>query len=187
MARARPYEPGDRVKVLVPKLVERVGYNLRWDMIVDEVRKSPNTLEAYYATMGLDMPEIEGFHDTQFAQKQADMIPFYFVQACAKMEVERRGFGGPERKLHYYGPKDPKEIGWQPWINEGQIMTVRSKRTVITGKRIPGFTSYSGEYGDEKEWVCAYLENRKSHVLLTTDEGEIEACNVELVWKAGTA
>lgn len=158
------YQVGDRVKILEPKWVDRVGYNLHYQDLIDEARDDPKTAEAYRILMG----EPHGLWLSK------DKIPYYFVITVAKLMVEQRNFGGPERKIHYRPGNS---------IYRGAVLEVTRKRVVTTGVRCPG---YIAGYGEDQEWISASLEDRKTHVLLLTEAGEIEACNVERVWKAGT-
>lgn len=157
------YRPGDKVRVLRDRFIERVGYPLIYGMFMEEVENDPKVAEALkvlgYPTGGLLGGKID--------------MPHYFKIAVAKMRVEQKGFGGRERKIIY-----EKEGGFarQP----GQVLTVYSKRVAKTGTWFPatrGYQTYDYEYDD----APGGLDDCKTHVLLLTESGEIEACDVEFV------
>lgn len=161
--KTRPIRVGDKVRVLRDRFIKRIGYPLVWYDLMDEVEADPRTAEALrvlgFAVGGLD-----------FAKPS---MPREFVTAVAKMRVEERGFGGGERQIFY------EEPGGHAWRREGSVWAVRAKRTAMTGTYYPPRSgrSYDGEPWDEP----GGLENRKTHIILTTVAGEIEACDVELV------
>lgn len=148
------FHVGQRVRVLRPRWIARIGYPLIWSDLMDEVENSPNTLASYQKMTGAVVRK----------------TPYFWRIACAKALVEARGFGGNERKIIY----DP---GVYP---AGEICTVTSRRLAKTGLRYPsrGGVDYSGEYWEEP----GGLENCKTHIILTLDGWRsIEACDVEFV------
>lgn len=149
--------PGDKVRVLRDRFIERIGYSLVWWMFEDEVESDPRTADALRAL---------GWQGN---------IPRSFVIAVAKMRVEERGFGGNERKIFYH-----ETGGYGRW--PGCVLEVYSKRIAKTGTRFPpsGGIGSDGEYWD----YPGGLENCRTHIILNTDAGEIEACDVELVTRA---
>lgn len=163
MSKPHIYRPGDHVQIVNPRWVKRVGYPLRWDDLIDT-------------------PEIEAL-----AQKMTGMgkPPRYFLQAVAKLEVERRGFGGNERAILYRPVRtaanllDFDTVPAHGWV--GRVALVEGKRVAYTGTRIPQRSGrdYDGEYWEDP----GGLENRKAHVILRTSYGDIEACDVKLVKK----
>lgn len=167
MSRPHVYRPGDQVQIVNPRWINRVGYALRWDDLID----TPEVEKLAQEMTGMDKP------------------PRYFMQAVAKLEVERRGFGGNERAILYLPVCAPgeKSIGWRldvpahGWV--GHVAIVEGKRIVHTGTRSPetAGTDYDGEYWNEP----GGLENRKTHIILRTTFGEIEACDVKLIKKGG--
>lgn len=160
------YKPGDKVRVLRDRFIERVGYPLIYGMFMEEVENDPRVAEALkaleYPTGGLPGGKIN--------------IPHYFQIAVAKMRVEQKGFGGNERKIIY----EPEGgFARQP----GQVLTVYSKRVAKTGVRFPSRSWYDS-YGGGYDYEQGGLDDCKTHVLLMTDSGEIEACDVEFVRRA---
>lgn len=165
MSKPHVYRPGDQVQIVNPRWIKRVGYALRWDDLIDT-------------------PEVE-----KLAQEMTGMgkPPRYFMQAVAKLEVERRGFGGDERAILYLPVRttanllDYNTVPAHGWV--GRVAIVEGKRIVHTGTRFPetAGTDYDGEYWNEP----GGLENRKAHIILRTTFGEIEACDVKLIKKGG--
>ncbi len=174
---------GDRVRVLRSRFIKRVGYPLVWYEIMDEVQDDEKVWKAYCLLEGLSS---EGEEKAGlFTIKQLrDRMPHYFVQACAKLEVARRGFGGDERTIHYLPPPTDELHSWESCPNyDGGVFTVIKKRLAKTGKRFAssGGVCSDGEYWDEP----GGLDDCKTHVLLTLSTGyEIERCDVELVKEA---
>jgi len=168
MSKPHIYRPGDQVRVVVPRWIKRVGYPLRWDDLIDT-------------------PEIEAL-----AQKMTgmDTPPRYFLQAVAKLEVERRKFGGNERSIIYYPLSDGSRealLAYPYYPKHGhvdRVVLVEGKRVAHTGTRFPerGGVYYTQDGPDD--WhEPGGLENRKTHIILRTTYGEIEACDVRLVKK----
>lgn len=166
MSKPHVYHPGDRVRIINPRFIKRVGYPLRWDDLIDtvEVEQRARTMlgaAGHYAE-----------------------APRYFLQAVAKLLVEERGFGGNERQIIYHDPDSFEHHCLSPlesWI--GHTTDVRSKRVAHTGTRIPERSGTSWTADGRDDWhEPGGLENRKTHILLTLSMGEeIEACDVELV------
>lgn len=174
---------GDSVRVLRSRFIKRVGYPLVWTDIMDDVERDDRTWNAYRLLEGesLDAEDQPGLF---LARLVRDKMPRYFIQACAKLEVERRGFDGNERTIHYLPPPSDKLHSWETCPNyDGSVLTVIRKRVAKTGVRFSpcGGLDSQGEYWDEP----GGLDDCKTHVLLTLGCGhEIEQCDVELVRRA---
>lgn len=174
---------GDTVRIVNSLAVRRVGYPLVWYDLLEEVEADPRTRAAYETLTGHDSVIEKREHFPILKVKEGSM-PSYFLQACAKLRVEQRNFGGKERTLHYF-----------PWTPEGQIwsggaapnmtgfvFSVSSKRVVKTGTRRPEIAGTTRSYDGPEDWVePGGLDDMKTHVLLTLEGWEIEECNVELV------
>lgn len=177
---------GDSVRVLRSRFIKRVGYPLVWYDIMDEVQEDEKAWKAYCLLQGLSS-EAEEKAGLFTVRHLRDSMPRYFIQACAKLEVERRGFGGNERTIHYLPPPTDELHSWETCPNyDGCVLTVIKKRLAKTGKRFPprGGVCSDGEYWDEP----GGLDDCKTHVLLTLACGyEIEQCDVELVRRANAA
>lgn len=152
--RKHVYKVGDKVRVVTPKFVERVGYALRAGDLVDEFEAHPK-IGAALALLGIPTGE---------------RVRREFINGCCRAAVEARGFGGKERSIYHYD----RVVGYA-----GYVTQVYSKRTVRTGTYYPPSSGQDWDGGYYHE--PGGLENAKSHVLLSTDAGEIEACNVEPV------
>jgi hypothetical protein len=149
---------GDRVRILEPKFVGRVGYPLIYGMLMDEVENDPKVIEA------LSILDVRGGQN----------VPHYLHIAIAKLRVEQRNFGGRERTIHYEADGVFQEYA------RGAVCEVTGRRVVKTGTYYPASRGgSSSDYDWEPE--PGGLADCKTHVLLRTSFGEIEACNVELV------
>lgn len=170
------YRPGDQVEIVNPRWIKRVGYAMHWQDLIDQVEQVPGYVQAVQA-LGLE---------------PSGHVPFYLRQAIAKVHVERNNFGGNERTIHYY-PLDDGSTGLAALIGSGtvpehgyvgRVALVEGKRIANTGTRYP---SSSGKDQDTPNGPGEYwyepggLHNRKSHLILRTTYGEIEACDVRLV------
>lgn len=176
------YRPGDRVRIVNPKFVRRVGYPLVWHEVTDEqLYGHPAIMQALRA-LGLA-------RRVPFGRTAAvcDDIPRHLQIAFAKEYVLQHKFGGPERTLHYHDPDAPRAFG-DPrggnyplnWDCGGA--EVLRKRVVKTGTYFPPYVPGAWA-GPDAEGDPGGLENIKTHVLLDLGSGyEIEACNVE-PWK----
>lgn len=166
MSKPHVYRPGDRVRVVNPRWIRRVGYPIVWTEIEQEVRDMRRTQEAWATFIGMPLT----FTCTLTVSDE-------FARACAMHVVEERGFGGNTRSIYYEDPIDDQQLGLRDAYygfarNRGQVLEVYSKRIVHTGIRVPA-------WGDGDDYVDGYLDERKTHVLLRTAAGEIEACDVE--------
>lgn len=162
--------PGDKVRVLRDRFIERVGYPLVWWMLEEEVENDPRVHEALRV---LEIPGFTAADNANFPSAIADAakVPRAFLIAVAKMRVEERGFGGRERQIFY-----EKQGGFGRW--PGCVLEVYSKRIAKTGSYYPPGRGYSTmSYDADPE--PGGLENCKTHIILMTASGEIEACDVE--------
>src|SRR5262245_34770430 len=78
------YREGDRVRIVVPEFVERVGYPLSWPMLLDEMKKDPRVVQCL---------SILGLPSKGAAYRD-------FISGVCRAECRKRGFGGKERTLH---------------------------------------------------------------------------------------
>jgi len=180
MTKARPFKQGDRVRILRPRLIRRVGYPLHYK----ELRTEAQTL-----LMATDMTSL-GFRDMRLTP-----IPLPLIEGLAKALVLHRGYGGNERSIHYYpiGEPIPDNQLWSIGLGDddsfdpqprpdptGKIARVQLTYVRHTGTRVPGYSSRDWESG-HVEWEQGYLADRKTHIILQTDYGDIESCDVELI------
>jgi hypothetical protein len=184
---------GDTVRIVNPRWVKRVGYPLVWTDLVDEVQADPRTREALvvlgiYAQQQAAAPPTKLVFDTTDTEEHDRE----FVRAVAMLRVRQRGFGGDVRAIHYCPVADDAhdpllllssdQVPHHGYV--GREMEVVGKRTAKTGTRFPG---YGCGYGEDYEYEPGGLDDCKTHVLLKTWAGEIEACDVELVRAAKAA
>lgn len=167
------YRVGDVVRVVEPRFVERVGYPLVWPMLMPEFEaKLDQARDMMSALITGSIPENAGFAFDKRRTSEADATDRDFLRGVCMAAVRMRGFGGGARSIHYH------DAGMFEH-SRGTTTTVHRKRAVKTGTRFAGRSSYSyeGEYDHEN----GGLSDERTHVLLYTDWGEIEACDVELV------
>lgn len=181
MAKKHVYRVGDHVRIINPRIVKRVGYNLVWTDLVEEVENDPHVHEAYKILTGMppkkrikpkDHPSELSF--LEFGYK----LPSEFVRAVARMRVEERGFGGRERKIFF------KDISNHLYRPIDQRTEIYGKRVAKTGLYYPPWSHYD-EYTGEHDAEPGGLEDMKTHVILSTMWGEILAEDVE-PWKPKT-
>lgn len=160
MSKKHVYRPFDKVRILRPRWVHRVGYAIIWTDLMQEVEADPRT-HAALAALGVVNPSDE------------------LLQGIAKHRVIERKFGGNARTIHYRKVSKVND-GLEALLDDdvpahgyvGQVATVFSKRVVKTGIRSP-----ARGYGED--WEPGYLGDESTHVLLRTSFGEIEVCDVE--------
>lgn len=157
MARKHVYRVGDRIRIVNPQFVERVGYPTVWTSYFETYKTHPKLIEAM-ALLGLDNPGGRAMRE--------------FAEGAARAANRLAGFGGRERTIHYF-----KYDGMD---YAGEITAVLAKRVVRTGVYYPpsGGKIWT-DYGYEYDYQDGGLDDAKSHVLLCTRYGEIEATNVE--------
>lgn len=184
------YRPGDRVEIINPKWIKRIGYPLIWTDLIDEVINDPRSEAAWYALKGYS-PDFSSkrIENHTLGISKATNLPFEFIRAVAMERVRERSFGGNERAIIYETDKEltkffpfPCDITdtncpmHQYWYKPEVV----SKRIAKTGTRVPA-RSYDNYYG-EYDYEPGYLANEKTHVILKLSTGfEIEECNVKPV------
>lgn len=156
MAKSRPFKIGDRVRVIEDRWIDRVGYALMPSMLYPEVETDERTAKAW---------ELLGF---------APPILQNFIAVIAYARCRQRSFGGDRRQIFYLK---------HDWSHApvGRCCTVLRKSIAKTGIYYAGYSGRSGEYGEEYEYEPGGLDEPKTHILLHTDFGIIEACDVELL------
>jgi len=152
-------KPGDKVRVVRSRFIKRVGYPLVFTDLRAEFDEHPKLEEA------LRLLGVMGENSRCVGHAKRDA-----VEGLAKAAVRFRGWGGRERRIHYLeGSGD----------YTGREAEVMSKRVRQTGDYFPPWSgqTYEGEY----DYEPGGLSNMKAHVILTTDLGDIEACDVEVI------
>jgi len=153
---------GDKIRVIIPETVSRIGYNLSLTDVYDEIGKHDSRIQSFL--LDVDAP--------WYDNKVMGVVEEGIRKALAYGILSKRNFGGPERKIHVN--KDNEFLG--------RIAKVMNKKIVRTGKY------NKGSYGNEgDDFTPAYLSNIKSHVLLLVSFIDknygsvwIEAKNIEL-------
>jgi len=171
------YRPGDIVRVVNSRFIERVGYPLVFTELRAEFDNHPQFFEAM-RLLGVIAPDAQ----TMGWRAKRDA-----VEGLAKAAVRARGWGGKERRIHYKGTRahaaddfdlDFTSTGAQTDC-AGLETEVYAKKVRMTGDYYPPWSgqTYEGEYDFEP----GGLSNARAHVILSTGLGDIEACDVELV------
>lgn len=168
------WRPGDKLRVVNPKWVKRVGYPLVWYDLMDEVKADLKVGQAWGVLTGTVLQHAAGYLEAM-RLGPTEGVPHYFLVAAAKALVEQRGFGGNERQIIY----DDSDHG------AGFVLQVLSKRVVKTGTRVPAISGVADTYDGPEYWEePGGLADMKTHILLLTGCGEIEAANVERIDKS---
>lgn len=186
---------GDIIRIVTSKIVKRVGYPLVWTDLVEEVEKDPRTEAAWNLLkrpqhlpepVKLDSAED---HKLSFLAIDKPKLPFDFIAAIAKERVREMGFGGRERQLIY---KETRAASFSIHADSDKMPDLTGREVIVTGKRIaktgkyyPPTSGTTGSYWDPEDYCePGGLEDCKTHILLDTCYGLIEAVNVELVKRA---
>jgi hypothetical protein len=172
IAKQTIYHVGDKVRIVEPLQVVRVGYPLT-------MTDASNAAEEEYADKILPfMRDLGLIQNDHFGGMNFDGRLYNdLLNALASHWIRSKGFGGKERKI--YTEVNERLRGTSGW-------TVLSKRHVKTGTYCSG--GYSGGYDGEPDYDPPYLSNEQTHTLLTIEPPdwklsltaiEIEAVNVE--------
>ncbi len=172
IAKKNVYRIGDRVRIIEPRFVERVGYPLVWPMLMDEFKAKLSQCRDAMRFLIDGVPSEEALKFSLRACDEADAADKEFLKGLCMAAVRMRGFGGNERALHYYADGPYEHM-------RNCELTVTAKRVCKTGTRFAGHSSYS--YEGEYDYENGGLSDEKTHTLLTVEYMEIEAANVELV------
>lgn len=171
------YRKGDRVRILSPFVVDRVGYP---KSVYDYYKEEDKDGSLYLAQLLLEGVDPK----TAFERWQsAGLFGYGKVNGkvrhlAAYLSAKADGFGGRERSIHY------KLMGW--W--EGAAFSnsdicleldpssfvpyeseVIGKRVIKTGTYYPPYVPTS--YWPEDDYEPGGLEDVKTHVIITTTEG----------------
>lgn len=156
MSRRKYANPGERVRVVTPKLFIRCGYTLTSDIIMDtrekEVTKAVN---AAHAAM---VQEIQGESVTTMLSIRTSpvvidqRVRFLLNSAVCSMILENEQWGGKEKKIFEYDASG---------LQDSEVI-VTKKYIVKTGfyhHASGGYCGYSGEW----DYEPAYLDDAKVH------------------------
>lgn len=171
------YHVGDKVRILKPQFVRRVGYPLVWYEVEDAQLYRDVRIGAALAALGLRCAE-----KGALLEGAMDDIPRHLQRAFAMEWVAQNRFGGNERTIHYHPAGDGTSAYGMPLNWTCGPTEVLRKRVVKTGTRFAPYVPGAWA-GPDAESEPGGLADCKTHVLLDLGMGyEIEARNVE-PWK----
>jgi hypothetical protein len=163
------YHVGDKVRVVEPLQVIRVGYPLTKEDALRAVEEEYAQKVADFIVSVTGQPIGLTNTDPRLCADLMDALASYWIRS--------KGFGGKERKIYTeVNERLRNTSGW----------TVISKRHVKTGTYCAG--GYSGGYDGEPDYDPPHLSGEQTHTLLTIEPRdwklsltaiEIEAVNVE--------
>lgn len=170
--------PGDKIRIIVPKLFLRCGYPLNPEKILTERESQVEALVAK-AWQAMRYPErTQRSNDLKglgFLVEYCDEIPYrvkhHLTSAVVSMILNCEGFGGRERQVF--------EQEESPWFKD-KVVTVVKKRIVKTGTYFSGNGEDPAYLSDEKVH-CVYQFETYEPVNIFYDRLEILAQNVERV------
>jgi hypothetical protein len=160
---------GDKVRIVEPLQIVRVGYPLTKEDALKAVEKEYAQQVSDFIVSVIGKPIELTDTDPRLCADLFDALASYWIRS--------KGFGGKERKI--YTEANERFRGTSGW-------TVISKRHVKTGTYCSG--GYSGGYDGEPDYDPPYLSNEQTHTLLIIEPPnwklsltaiEIEAVNVE--------
>lgn len=140
---------GDRVKVINPEFVVRVGYPLSFSAAKEWVR----------ANCSQDFERLVAFDGgvTELSDPWSGREEQRILSALAKLYQRHMGYGGRERTIH------TRRIDEEA----GRTYAVTDRRVVKTGDYFPPSCYHEHTYdGIEYEYYPGGLDNEKTHVLL---------------------
>jgi len=182
---------GDRVKIINPEIVIRVGYPMSFDEACEAVDKlyrneiieflnktiyQQEDVPLYKLTLASYINENE-YVKSQTYKK--------VVKAIAYEHMQQKGFGGREKKIF-------TEVRQDLLGKIAKVEKIFIRKTGIYFAPSGGYDSYSGEY----DWEPGGLDKMKTHKILELDHWlsngvigsgweahyvKIESCNVEKI------
>lgn len=193
------YRIGDKIRILRPRVVERVGYPKEvFDYLPDESNREVLIAERLLRGISLEeavrQVDLELDIRSRWGKRSSKIGTVHpkVAWAAAYLRAKEDGFGGRERSIHF------GKLYWWKGARYSSIVSddntpvldpasfspfetvVRSKRIVKTGMYYPpssDYDSYSGEY----DYYSGGLENQKTHVIIRTHEGEFHTDDIEPV------
>lgn len=152
---------GDKVKIITPNMFIRCGYPFSLDDARKEIDdKHRDKINEFLHSFGFGKPLILFEKEIRSVDNKGlpedDPVYRKVRDAIAYELVRSRKFGGRERSIH---TRYEKEC-------EGKIFKVEYINYVHTGTYHDGYFSRGGYY-DPPEYDPPYLENEKTHKILT--------------------
>ena len=173
MSRKEVFRVGDRIKIVNPEIVVRVGYPLAFKdarKIVQELYGKK--VDLFLADIGFRQMFETNFGIMKMEADGTGTTEDKILNALAYEYLRKEKFGGNERKI--YRTLEEHLAGCET--------IVLHKRVVKTGFYFPPSCGYIGYYEPEWEYEPGGLSKEQTHVLLTIGFGvndcEIETCNV---------
>lgn len=150
---------GDKVKIINPRIIDRVGYPTSVeDIIRNEFTKEDADKVDELITHLSGLKPLNPYDKTWYYTKREYLFN-YIIRECAYIRLKRKGFGGNERSIHY------KEIADELIHLE---FVVVDKKLHKTGKRIAGSPAYfNGSYDMDAEGPT--FKEEATHIILTVE------------------
>lgn len=149
------FKIGDKVKIINPERIVRVGYPLSREMVKKTITSDELDTVAKLLGYSNNINLIHG--SNQRILNAADKI----LDNIAYVRLVKQGFGGKERKLYTELLTEYKD----------KIGIIEAKKVVRTGNYYPawsGHDSYTGEY----DYEPGGLDNAKCHLILGLSFGD---------------
>jgi hypothetical protein len=147
---------GDRVKIVVPEVVVRVGYPLtKADMMKKQTPEQLQAIRDMFKAFNVRL-KMENISALGLGEADRDMEKLYekIRYAMAGEMLAQAGWGGKQRRIHTRTLTPIK----------GLLATVDARRVVKTGDHYPAYSSYDSWNGDY-DYEPGGLSNEKTHVL----------------------
>lgn len=188
--RKHVYRIGDKIRVLVPRVVERVGYPKSVVDYYPEVSKELCIAEGLLSGLSLDAA-VNNAEGLMLFSNRLSIVSSRVISLAGYLRAKRDGFGGKIRSIHFarltYWPgcqmawhEDPPGYGGNIDKFVPFETVVLNKHVVKTGEYFPpysGYDSYTGEY----DYEAGGLADQKTHVILVTEYGRFVSTDVEPV------
>lgn len=181
---------GHKVRILVPKFLERVGYDIAYadvkkEMFDSSSKLKDSKLQELIDTFSKDIDEYQN------GKKQTSKISWLNFDVCSYDEAFKKKVKGlVVNEITYNkvaermaaGDQVRKKYEVEKEEMKGVTFEVTKKTTAVTGKRFA--SSGGGYYDDYEDWEPGGLADAKTHVFLEgmySDPGKIDASYVERV------
>lgn len=196
--RKHVYRIGDKIRILVPRVVERVGYPKEvFNYLPDESNREVLIAERLLRGISLEEAVRQVDLDLDIQSKWGERsskigtVHPKVAWTAAYLRAKADGFGGKTRSIHFARLTlwpgcqmswcdDPPGYGGNIEKFAPFETVVLRKRVVKTGEYFPphsGYDSYTGEY----DYEAGGLADQKTHVILVTEYGSFVSTDVEPV------
>ena len=186
MSKKHVYRRGDKVRILRPRVVVRVGYPKQTaDYYPEKITR--DLVIAEKILEGMSLEDAVKHTTTNGLFKVEYRVTEKLKWTSAFLRAKNDGFGGKERSIHYGTLRNWPNGVWSmngPFCDPEKFIPfvdkVYAKRVVKTGRYFPPhsyYDSYSGEY----DYDPGGLEEMKTHVIITTSYGDFHTDDIEPV------